>query len=156
MKWLHKPAAGVALLLFWTAGLRAQDTVDPFAGVTEAAKTAPAPVSASWTKRLGTEKFGFRKELMSQFDVDPDGHAASRQSVGFEILKKFSTATSTVASFDFQARFVRRDRYNGAPNDMEGAGRQGWAFEYHNLYLDLYNVFNPLMGDKARGRNVGR
>ena len=43
---------------------------------------------------------------------DPDGHAASRQSVGFEVLKKFSTATSTVASFDFQGRLVRRDGYN--------------------------------------------
>jgi hypothetical protein len=39
---------------------------------------------------------------------------------------------------------------------MEGASRPGWAFEYHNLYVDLYNVFNPLLGDEARGRQVGR
>jgi hypothetical protein len=51
---------------------------------------------------------------------------------------------------------VRRDRYNGATNDMEGESRAGWAAEYHNLYVDLYNVFNPLMGDAGRGRNVGR
>jgi hypothetical protein len=33
---------------------------------------------------------------------DLDGSGASRQSVGFEVLKKFSTSTSTVASIDFQ------------------------------------------------------
>ena len=156
MKRLHKPAPGIAFLLLWSAGVRAQDTVDPFAGVTEAAKATPAPVSASWIKRLFTENFGFRKELMSQFDTNADGRPASRQSVGFEILKKFSTATSTVASFDFQGRVVRRDGYNPVINDMEGAQRPGWAFEYHNLYLDLYNILNPALGDEARSRNVGR
>src|SRR5689334_1554403 len=93
---------------------------------------------------------------MSQFDTNEDANGASRQSVGFEILKKFSTATSTVASFDFQGRLVRRDGYNPVINDMEGAQRPGWAFEYHNLYLDLYNIINPALGDEARSRNVGR
>ena len=137
-------------------GVRAQNT-DPFADLSEAPKATPAETTTqSWTKRLVTENLGFRKELMSQFDTDPDGRPASRQSVGFEILKKFSTATSTVASFDFQGRLVRRDGFNPVINDMEGAQRPGWAFEYHNLYLDLYNIFNPAMGDEARSRNVGR
>ena len=137
-----------AALLFAVAIGHAQD--DPFAGV------AAAPVAKEKSTNFWTDNLGFRKEIMSQFDTTEAGRPASRQSVGFEILKKFSTATSTVAAFDFQARFVRRDRYNGALNDMDGAGRPGWAFEYHNLYLDLYNVFNPLLGDAARGRNVGR
>jgi hypothetical protein len=39
---------------------------------------------------------------------------------------------------------------------MEGATRPGWAFEYHNFYLDLYNIANPVLGERARSRNVGR
>jgi hypothetical protein len=102
------------------------------------------------------ENFGFRKEIMSQFDVTQDGNPASRQSVGFEILKKFSTETSTIASFNFQGRLVRRDGFNPVQNDMEGQDRQGWFFEYHNLYLDFYNVLNPFLSDEARNSNVGR
>lgn len=151
----------VALLIsIISAGLFGQQTgqqagqqTDPFADLPAAPAAVPAreKPASSWTENLG-----FRKEIMSQFSTTEDGRPASRQSVGFEILKKFSTKTSTVAAFDFQGRLVRRDRYNGSVNDMEGATRPGWAFEYHNLYLDLYNVFNPLMGDDARGRNIGR
>src|SRR4051794_36390056 len=103
MQACSKTAMGSALFLMWMIGftpeLPAQDAAaqDPFAGVSEALKAAPAATTTSWTKRLFTENFGFRKELMSQFDTDPEGRSASRQSVGFEILKKFSTATSTVA-----------------------------------------------------------
>jgi hypothetical protein len=133
------------------AGLGGQQS-DPFGDLT----AAPAPPPAVQARHFWTDNLGFRKEIMSQFDTTEHGRPASRQSVGFELLKKFSTETSTVAAFDFQGRLVRRDGYNGAPNDMEGATRPGWAFEYHNLYLDLYNVFNPLLGDEARGRNAGR
>jgi hypothetical protein len=142
----------VALFAFiFCAGLSGQQSAenDPFAGVSAAPK-------ASEPARSWSENLGFRKEIMSQFDTTEDGRPASRQSVGFEILKKFSTTTSTFAAFDFQGRLVRRDRYNGSLNDMEGINRGGWAFEYHNLYVDFYNVFNPLLGDDARGRNVGR
>lgn len=130
---------------------------DPFADVNPAppAQTAPHTSQRSWFGRFFGDNFGFRKEVMSQFDTNENGELASRQSVGFEILKKFSTETSTVASFDFQGRFVRRDGFNPVLNDMEGARRQGWAFEYHNLYVDFYNVFDPLLSDKQRGENVG-
>src|SRR6478672_13231664 len=143
MESLHKTAAGMALTLVclarFTPVLQAQvgpetGGTDPFAGVAATPPAAPSATTESWMKRLFTENLGFRKEVMSQFDTDPDGRPASRQSVGFEILKKFSTATSTVASFDFQGRLVRRDGYNPVVNDMEGAQRPGWAFEYHNLY----------------------
>jgi hypothetical protein len=139
------------LFVILSAGLAGQQS-DPFADL----PAAPPPPTATASERSWTENLGFRKEIMSQFDTTEDGRPASRQSVGFEILKKFSTATSTVAAFNLQGRLVRRDRYNGAVNDMEGASRAGWAFEYHNFYLDLYNVFNPLLGDSARGSNVGR
>lgn len=140
-----------------SAPLAAQDPNDPFAGI------QPAPSAASdetplhsWLSRFLSENLGFRVEVMSEFTSDGHGSNASRQSAGFELQKKFSTATSTVASFDFQGRFVRRDGYNPVLNDMEGATRQGWAFEYHNFYLDLYNVANPVLGDSARTRNLGR
>ncbi len=93
---------------------------------------------------------------MSQFTMSGDGNAASRQSVGFEVLKKFSTETSTVASLNFQGRLVRRDGFNPAQNDMEGENRAGWAFEYHNAYLDLYNVLNPFLGSGQKGKQLGR
>ena len=113
-------------------------------------------LSAPGLQNFFNDNFGFRKEIMSEFDSNADGSGASRQSVGFEMLKKFSTETSTIASFDFQGRLVRRDGYNPVPNDMEGAGRQGWAFEYCNLYLDLYNVLNPMLREHGRAKNVGR
>jgi len=121
-------AAGVWL----AAVLSAQD--DPFAGVT--AKSTTTTENQGWFKK----DLGFRGEAMSEFTTDADGNGASRQSLGFEVLKKFSTATSTVASFDFQGRMVRRDGYNPVQNDLMGAMNPGWSFEYHNLYADIYNV----------------
>jgi hypothetical protein len=39
---------------------------------------------------------------------------------------------------------------------MEGEHRRGWAFEYHNFYADFYNVFNPLLSEEDRGKQLGR
>jgi hypothetical protein len=131
---------------------------DPFADLAEPPMSQATPEQApcSWRQTLLTENFGFRKEIMSQFDMNERGHTASRQSVGFEILKKFSTATATLASFNFQGRLVRRDGFNPVLNDMEGQRRPGWTFEYHNAYLDLYNVLNPVLSDEQRGDTIGR
>lgn len=154
------PAFDLACIIAWIGAciafappaLAQTKTDDPFADITPA---APPEASAhdsesSWLHNFLNDNFGFREEIMSEFDSDGNGSGASRQSVGFEVLKKFSTSTSTIAGFDFQARLVRRDGYNAVPNDMDGAGRGGWAFEYHNLYLDLYNVFSSTPGRKAR------
>jgi hypothetical protein len=119
---------------------------DPFADV-KPAPAADSTAHGSWLARFFKDNFAFREELMSEFTSDTGDSYASRQSAGFEVQKKFSTETSTVASFDFQGRLVRRDGYNPVLNDMEGATRPGWAFEYHNLYLDLYNI---------AGRHAGR
>lgn len=136
----------------------ARAEADPFADLDE----APAPKAASeqappsLRQTLFAENFVFIKEIMSQFDVNEQGNTASRQSLGFEMLKKFSTVNATFASFDFQGRLVRRDGFNPVLNDLEGQSRPGWKFEYHNLYLDLYNVLNPVLSDEQRGDTVGR
>jgi hypothetical protein len=136
----------------------ADSKTDPFSDVAESQQPQPTVEQAprSWLGKFFKENFGFRKEIMSQFDTSGQGDPASRQSVGFEVLKKFSTETATVASFDFQARLVRRDGFNPVLNDTEGQSRLGWAFEYHNLYVDFYNVLNPVLSDEHRGENVGR
>jgi hypothetical protein len=130
----------------------------PFADLSSRSKSEDAPKEPerSWREAFFTENFGFRKEIMSQFSTNEDGHLASRQSLGFEVLKKFSTATQTVASFNMQGRLVRRDGFHPVLNDMEGENRPDWAFEYHNLYLDFYNVLNPLLSVEQSGRSLGR
>lgn len=131
---------------------------DPFADlvIPPPAKPTLEPAPRSWRQTLFTENFAFRKEIMSLFDTNDRGKTASRQSVGFEVQKKFSTATATLASFNFQGRLVRRDGFNPVLNDLEGQRRPGWKFEYHNFYWDLYNVLNPVLSDEQRGDNVGR
>jgi hypothetical protein len=127
---------------------------DPFAGVVPG--TAPPEATRaperSWLRTFFGQNFGFRKEIMLQFNINPPDRASSRQSVGFEVLKKFSTETSTIASFNFQGRLVRRDGFVPVLNDMEGQNRRGWAFEYHNFYVDFFNVFNPLLTGKGTVR----
>lgn len=113
----------------------------------------------NWLRRLTRQNFTFKYEVLSQFTygykVDDDA-LYSRQSGGFEMLKKFSTATATIAAFDLQFRLVRRDHWLPVLNDTEGMNRDGFFPEYHNVYLDFYNVFNPLMSDSARSRHIGR
>jgi hypothetical protein len=41
-------------------------------------------------------------------------------------------------------------------NDHEGTDHEGWRIEYHNLYLDVYNVLNPLLTDEWKAANIGR
>lgn len=122
-------------------------------------------VETSFLGGLLGEGFSFKKELMIEVSRSSEaadtpnataGGLYSRNSIGFEMLKKFSTATATVAAFDLQMRLVRRDNFHEVLNDMEGADRRGWFLEYHNFYWDFYNVFNPLLDDEARGRNAGR
>lgn len=122
-------------------------------------------ISPQTQSQFFSENFTFKKELYSQLSYGPELQSSeeknndygwySRQSLGFEVLKKFSTANSTIASFDFQGRLVRRDNFIPVLNDEEGAGREGWYFEYHNLYLDFYNILNPLLSDSARGPATG-
>lgn len=104
------------------------------------------------------EGFAFKKEIMAQVShsEEAEDEWSFRNSIGFEVLKKFSTATATVAAFNLQMRLVRRDNFHEVLNDAEGADREGWFLEYHNFYWDFYNVFNPWLSDEARGRQAGR
>lgn len=126
---------------------------DPFAGVSESTAAAQR---GQPPQTLFGENFGFRKELMSEFAAGARARASSRQSIGFETLKKFSSETATKAGVDFQGRLVRRDRFVPVQNDMEGVRRDGWWFEYHNAYLDLYNALDPFLSEDQQSRQVGR
>ncbi|HPD14260.1 MAG TPA: hypothetical protein PLE19_04890 [Planctomycetota bacterium] len=131
---------------------------DPFEDI-EAPKPPPEkpapPKPKSWTDDLFGQNFTFKREIMLQTSYS-DGELYNRHSVGFEVLKKWSTPTATVAAFNAQFRFVRRDNPIEVSNDGEGMEREGWYGEFHNFYLDLYNVFNPLMSDEAKGAHLGR
>lgn len=90
---------------------------------------------------------------MSEFGTTGPDNSASRQSIGFEVLKKFSTATKTFLGVDFQGRLVHRDGFVGAPNDFDGMNHSGWRLEYHNAYADFYDLFGGVGRFNAR---IGR
>ena len=147
MKACSKTVVGSALFLIWMAGfasvMPAQDSrarsapaspaapapesggVDPFAGVSEAPKRRAGTTTSVLDEAAVYRKFRVPQgtHVAVRYGPGRDGRRAASRS-GFEILKKFSTATSTVASFDFQGRLVRRDGYNPVINDMEGAQRR--------------------------------
>ncbi|MDD4870703.1 MAG: hypothetical protein PHR77_09085 [Kiritimatiellae bacterium] len=133
---------------------------DPFAGISAATGKVSTAADENAFSRFTHDNFTFKKEIFSQFawsdEAPSSSNIYSRQSIGFEILKKFSTRTSTYAAFDLQMRLVRRDHFLPVVNDMEGADRDGFYTEYHNVYADFYNILNPLMSDKTRGDNAGR
>ena len=145
-----------------------QTQEDPFAEMDGSQLTSiptyqSVPPKSFWDQFFA-ENFTFKKEAYLQVshgpqqtdsDQDINNRWYSRQSVGFETLKKFSTQTSTVASFNFQGRMVRRDNFIPVINDEEGGSREGWFFEYHNAYFDLYNILNPLLDDQQRGSVIG-
>ncbi|MDR2849772.1 MAG: hypothetical protein LBW77_04415 [Verrucomicrobiota bacterium] len=135
-------AAGAVSLLLASVSVRAGD--DPFAGVEAAPVQAPAAgaegASDGWTDNLL-----FRKELYVLFgagwdNFDDDRDIMSRVSAGFEVQKRFATATRTVASFDYQGRVVYRDRALDTAADPMGRGASPWKYETHNAYADVYNL----------------
>ncbi|HXX92182.1 MAG TPA: hypothetical protein VEN81_01025, partial [Planctomycetota bacterium] len=105
---------------------------DPFKDLdSKKADSRPAPPAqapSGW-ERFFEENFTLKFEIFSQFSYDsaePRGEETfaentySRQSLGFEVLKKFSSATSTLGSVDLQARLVRRDHFIETIDDPEG------------------------------------
>lgn len=116
---------------------------DPFADV-EPRPRAPLNITAHeihWSDNLL-----FRREIYLLFGTD--SHDLSRRrdkmsriSAGFEIQKLFSTPTRTVASFDYQGRFVFRKNPLDTLSDPMGHSAKTWKYETHNAYLDLYNLF---------------
>lgn len=120
---------------------------DPFAGVEPAVPEASANAAASgWRENLL-----FRKEVYllwtgGEDDFEETDRLSSRLSAGFEIQKKFSTETKTVASFNYQGRVVYRDHALRTAADPMGMDADAWEYETHNAYVDFYN----LLGDPGR------
>jgi hypothetical protein len=118
---------------------------DPFADV----QALPAPAPAAVVEKEGdvwTDNLLLRKELYLLFGAGRDNFdetrdIMSRVSAGFEVQKRFATATRTVASIDYQGRVVYRDRTLDTLADPMGRGASPWKYETHNAYVDLYNVF---------------
>lgn len=155
-------SVSILVALCALCGVVHAQATDPFAEL-ESPTRPPAPPPLL-EKRPGffQDNFTFKKELYSQLSYGPEksphgdeSRWYSRQSVGFETLKKFSTTTSTIGSFDFQGRLVRRDHFIPVLDDEEGESREGWFAEYHNVYADLYNISNPILSDTQRSAAAG-
>lgn len=90
-----------------------------------------------------TDNLLFRKELYLLFgndEAEAEG-IMSRLSAGFEVQKRFSTATRTLASIDYQGRFVYRDHMRDTSADPMGHDASPWEYETHNAYVDFYTLF---------------
>ncbi len=93
-----------------------------------------------------TDNLLIRKEVGAFLTYNPDEVSGkkdyARGFAGFELQKKFSNATSTVASVTVQGRLVyRHDRMNTLSDPMGmSADDTGWKYETHNAYADFYNV----------------
>ena len=132
------------ILLATTAAAYA---ADPFAGVEPRAAAPSAPAAAAGWK----DNLLFRKEIYllwaaGKDDFEETDRVSSRLSAGFELQKKFSTATKTVASFDYQGRLVYRDHVLPTAADPMGMDAEQWTYETHNAYAEFYN----LLGDPGR------
>lgn len=105
----------------------------------------------------------FRRELFLQTAVRDTSSVSNtssslynRHSLGFEWLRRFQGATSTIATCDLQMRAVRRDSYMPVIQDMEGADRIPWAIEYHNAYCDIFNPVGYLLDEQQSAELVGK
>ena len=115
---------------------------DPFAGVQPAAPESPAArPSAGWRDNLLFRKEVYWAETAGADDFRDTHDVYSRLSAGFEVQKRFATATKTVASFDFQGRVVFRDHWLDTASDPMGMDAGTWEYETHNAYAEFYNLF---------------
>ena len=126
------------ILLATTA---AAGAADPFAGVEPRASAPPAPAAtAGWTDNLLFRKEIYLLGAAGADDFEETDRAYSRLSAGFEIQKRFSTATKTVASVNYQGRLVYRDHALATAADAMGMDAERWTYETHNAYAEFYNV----------------
>ena len=126
-----------SLILLATSAAAA--AADPFAGV-EPRAAAPPPAAEGWAENLL-----FRKEIYLLWAAGKDNFEEtdrlySRLSAGFEIQKRFSTATKTVASVNYQGRMVYRDHALATAADAMGMDAERWTYETHNAYAEFYSL----------------
>jgi hypothetical protein len=117
---------------------------DPFADIAAAmpSVTNATPLSEpEWTDNLLFRKEAYFLFAAGRDNSDETHGTMSRFSAGFEVQKRFATATRTVASFDYQGRVVYRDHVLDTAADPMGREAAQWEYETHNAYVDLYNVF---------------
>ncbi len=117
---------------------------DPFADVQPAAAPDVTPSQIPWWR----ENLLLRRELYGLVaagaeDVDDTGNLSFRFSAGFEVQKRFATATKTFASVDYQGRLVYRDHALDLAGDPMGRDAGQWEYETHNAYAELYNLLGP-------------
>lgn len=153
---MKRIAVFLVLLLVLPAVARAQ-TDDPFADL-QPLTSEVASLSVDDGGARGS--YFFKNEILTQFTfnsgAEADHRPYHRHSYGFEILKKFANEVSTTSSFNLQTRLVFRKNFTPVINDMEGEPRNQVFFEYHNLYVDLYNALDTWMPSGQRARNLGR
>ena len=118
---------------------------DPFVGVRPVAVSAVTNVPPPWWR----DNLLFRREIywleavgIEDFDRTQDLYA--RGSVGFEVQKRFATATKTVASADYQGRLVFRDHVLDTASDPMGMDAGQWEYETHNAYAEFYSLLGPV------------
>ncbi len=132
----------VFLLVAGRAPLNAAD--DPFADVVAAPQSvsnSAAFVQPNWNDNLLLRKEVYLLFAAGRDNFDETHDIMSRVSAGFEVQKRFATATRTVASIDYQGRVVYRDHALDTAADPMGRDASPWRYETHNAYMDVYNVF---------------
>jgi len=141
----HKTGAGPCTNFLVAAGLASLNAAeDPFADVVAAPQSVPkaaALAEPGWTDNLLLRKEVYLLWGAGRDDFDDTHDVMTRASAGFEVQKRFATATRTVASADYQGRIVYRDHALDTAADPMGRDASPWRYETHNAYVDLYNVF---------------
>ena len=120
---------------------------DPFADVQPAVPESVPAQPVPWP----AENLLFRKELYLLWaggaeNFEETESLYSRLSAGFEVQKRFATATKTVAAINYQGRAVYRDHVLDTASDPMGMEAAQWEYETHNAYAEFYN----LMGEPGR------
>ena len=114
---------------------------DPFADVQPAVPDAPAVrTSFGWRENLLFRREIYWLETAGIEDFDRTGNLYTRGSAGFEVQKRFATATKTLASVDYQGRLVYRDHVLDTAADPMGMDAGQWEYETHNAYAEFYNL----------------
>ncbi len=114
---------------------------DPFVDIAAPLSATPTALTEpEWTDNLLLRKEVYLLFATGHDDFDETRGAMSRLSAGFEVQKRFATATRTVASVDYQGRFVYRDHVLDISADPMGREAAHWEYETHNAYVDIYNI----------------
>lgn len=136
----HDILLAACLLIGWHVSVCV--AADPFADLDAATERLPAvaipraqsPVSLIWRREL------YLLGALGR-EADPDQtREMLRSSAGFEIQSRFSSATRTFATINYQGRLVYRHHPRDLRADPMGREADRWSYETHNAYADLLNL----------------